>query len=330
MTRLLIYEPSFRRIEAQLAAYGDRLEPVLANPDGALSFRGAPVEVDAAAPDAVWLNADVFQSPASRAFMIATLKAPALKWVQSAAAGFDHPVFAQLIAKGAKLTTSHGQAIGMAEYVLAGVLDCFQNGPARRAAQARGEWLRPMCREIMGSSWLIVGFGAIGQAVAQRAGAFGAAIVGVRRDLAPHPLAQAIAGMDALPGLLPAADVVVLCLPLGPATRHLADAGFFAAMKAGSVLVNVGRGGLVDESALIAALDRGAPGHAVLDVFETEPLPADNPFWRHPRVSLTAHASGITGGQNRRNETLFLDNLARFLAGAPLLNQVDPKDVLAG
>ncbi len=261
--------------------------------------------------------------------MAAILKAPALIWMQSGAAGYDHPIFRQVVEKGARLATSHGQAVGMAEYVVAGVLDYFQGGPERRAAQASGAWRRLTFREVMGSRWVIFGFGAIGQAVAARAGAFGARIVGVRRDLSPHPLAETIVGPDAFAAHLPQADVLVLCAPLSPATRGVADAGVFAAMKDGSVIVNVGRGALIDEAALLAGLDQGRPGHAVLDVFATEPLPAESRFWGHPRVSLTAHASGNTPGQDRRNEALFLDNLARFLDGRALLNEADPKEVLS-
>ncbi|MCR5877996.1 NAD(P)-dependent oxidoreductase [Phenylobacterium sp. J367] len=210
------------------------------------------------------------------------------------------------------------------------MLDHFQNGPGRRAAQAKHAWDRLPFREINGSNWLVIGFGAIGQNVAQRARAFGATVTGVRRNQAPHPAADAIAPIADLPNLLPEADVVVLSIPLTPESRHLADAGFFAAMKTASVLVNVGRGGLVDEDALLAALDAGKPEHALLDVFAVEPLPAESRFWDHPRVTLTPHSSGITTGQHTRNDALFAENLQRFVEGRDLLNLADPKDVLAG
>jgi len=109
----------------------------------------------------------------------------------------------------------------------------------------------------------------------------------------------------------------------------MADAAFFAAMKPGSVLVNVGRGGLVEEAALLAGLEAGAPEHALLDVFQTEPLPDDSPFWAHPKVSLTAHASAFGSGQTARNDALFLENLRRRIAGEALLYPADARD-LAG
>jgi phosphoglycerate dehydrogenase-like enzyme len=326
--RLLIFELTFRRLADRFETFGAAVEPVLMAPGGALAVPGEAVSVTDAAATAAWFSGEVFERGATREFMAAVLRAPGLEWLQSAAAGFDHPIFAQLAAKGVRLTTSHGQAVGMADYAVAGVLDHFQRGPERRAAQGEKAWRRYVFREVLGTRWLILGFGAIGQGVAQRARAFGARVVGVRRDQSPHPLADEIVPPSAILDHLPTADVVVLCLPLNPATRRLADARFLAAMKRGSVIVNVGRGGLVDESALLAALETDAPGHALLDVFETEPLPAESPFWTHPKVVVTAHASSDTADERPRNEALFFDNLARFLSGDPLLNEVDPADIV--
>jgi phosphoglycerate dehydrogenase-like enzyme len=327
--RLLIHETSYRRLQGEIDAVAG-VEPLVMDGAGAVTLKGAPVAAEGVDAEAAWANSDVFFSPVARAFMVAMLKSPSLRWVQSGAAGFDNPVFGQIVQKGAALTTSHGQAVGMADYVLWGVLDALQGGPGRRAAQAAREWTRQPFREIAGQTWTIVGFGAIGQGVAQRARAFGAHIVGVRRSQDPHPAADRIAAMGDLPGLLPQSDVVVLACPLTAETRHMANAGFFAALKAGAIFVNVGRGGLVDEPALLTALDRGAPEHAVLDVFETEPLPVESAFWVHPRVTLTPHSSGMSTGNASRNDSLFLDNLRRFASGEPLTNQADPKDVLAG
>ena len=233
----------------------------------------------------------MYSSGASRNFMIAALKSDALKWVHSGAAGFDHPVFRQLVEKGVRLTNSHGQAISIAEYVLAEVLGYLQHLQKRREEQAAHRWTRLPFREVMGGRWLVVGFGAIGQAVAERAGGFGAKITGVRRNQAAHPLAERIAPLSQAATLAAEADVVVLSPPLTAETRGLADAAFFAAMKPGSIFVNVGRGGLVDEPALLAALDKGVPEHAT--------------------------ASAVA------------EDLRRYLAGEPLISEVARQDVLA-
>ncbi len=329
MTRILAYQPSFKRVEARLPAAAKDVEFVTVDDSGVLKLNGREIAIEEANPDVGWMSVELFGAPASRNFFITLLKAPGLKWVQSAAAGFDNPAFKSLVGNGARLTTNNAQALSMAEYVLWGVLEHFQRGGERRAAQVKHEWVRLPYREIGRMRWLIVGFGAIGQAVAVRAASFGAHITGVRRTPGPHPLAQAMATPDQIRSLLPESDVVVLLVPLSSATAKMVDAGFLAAMKPGSVLVNIGRGDLVDEPALLAALEAGKPEHALLDVFQEEPLPADSPFWDHPRVTLTGHASSIGDGLGPRGEALFLDNLDRYLTGQPLLHEADPKDVLA-
>jgi phosphoglycerate dehydrogenase-like enzyme len=327
VSRLLIYEPSWRRIRGTLARFGEAVEPLVVDREGKITLGGEAVTPEEAQPEIAWFSGDLYQQKAAGPFVQAMLASESLKWFHSAAAGFDHPMFQRVAGKGIRFSTSHGQAVGMADYVVAGVLDVFQRGPERRAAQARKEWKGFTFREVLDTTWLVIGFGAIGQGVGARAKGFGARVIGVRRNQAANPAADLIIHLPGVPTHLPEADVVVLCAPLNAETRHLADEAFFAEMKAGSVVVNVGRGALIDEAALLEALDKGIPAHAVLDVFETEPLPADSPLWDHPRVSLTAHHSGVTGHQDDRNRDLFLDNLARYLGGRPLLHEIDLSEV---
>lgn len=325
MTRVLFYEPSYRRVADRIASIPG-LEILLMGRDGKIHCEGVELSAETAKPEVGWATNDLFAGPI-RDYMIALLKSPALRWMQSGAAGFDNPVFTQIIAKGARLTTNHSQAIGMAEYVIANVLDHFQRGPERRAAQKRQEWARLPYREIQGSRWLIVGFGAIGQEVARRARAFGAHITGVRRHTGSNELADALVPSEQLAACLGSADVVVLCVPLNAQTELMVNDVFLARMKKTSVLVNVGRGRLIDEEALLASLDRGIPGHAILDVFHVEPLPSESPFWSHERVTLTAHASAIGSGLSERTDQLFLENLGRYVRGEALLNEADPRDI---
>jgi phosphoglycerate dehydrogenase-like enzyme len=326
MKRLLMIEPAYRRVAAAQAPLNDRIEIAVVGDDGKITCNGEAFDTETAQPDWGWMSNDAFGG-GSRELFVAMLKSNRLTWVHTGAAGLDNPVWGQLVAKGALLTTGHGQAISIAEYVMGEVLSHFQKLPERRAQQAAHSWTRVPFREIAGTSWLVVGFGAIGQGVAERAKSFGAEIVGVRRSGGEHPAADRMAKLEDVVSLLPQADVVVLSVPLNDATRNMADAGFFAAMKPASVLVNVGRGGLVDEAALLAALEVGVPKFAILDVFQTEPLPPDSPFWAHPKVALNPHASAFGSGQIARNDALFLENLRRRLADEPMLYEADPRDL---
>jgi phosphoglycerate dehydrogenase-like enzyme len=330
MTRILIHQAAYDRLKPQLDALGDRAEILTMTSDGTIRRDGVEITPEAANIEVTWVNTDFFQTPAIGALFGAVMKSTALIWVQSGAAGYESPMFTRVVEKGARLTTNHSQSVGMSEYVLWGVLNHFQRGPERAVEQAAHRWTMLPFREISGTRWLIIGFGAIGQDVARRAQAFGAHVTGVRRKAGEQPHADAMITPDQIPAHLGDSDVVVLSIPLSPATADMVDAKFLAAMKPGSMLVNVGRGGLVDEAALLAALDAGKPEHALLDVFRTEPLPADSPFWDHPRVTMTPHASPVSSGLGARSDTLFVENLGRFLSGQPLLNEVSREEVLAG
>jgi phosphoglycerate dehydrogenase-like enzyme len=196
---------------------------------------------------------------------------------------------------------------------------------AHRTAQKEKSWKHVPFREVSETTWLIVGFGKIGQEVAKRARAFGAKIVGIRRSASPHPLADQMGTLKDVLSFVAEADVIVLSCALNETTRDLANEAFFKATKPGSVLINIARGPVIVDEALFAALDRNAPAVAVLDVFREEPLPASSPYWTHPKVRVTAHTSAAGSGTVRRGDHLFLDNLKRYIAGERLVNEVDPK-----
>jgi len=330
MPRLLIFETAYRPIAEALAPMAGRLDLLLMNDAGEITLNGQPVSLGDAQPDLLWTSGGMYFGPAAGKFVEAALASRRLEWAHSQASGLDHPLFPQLAARGVRLSNSHGQAVCIAEYVVAEVLAHFQRIAERRAAQAARRWDHFRFREIRDSHWLIVGFGAIGAGVAERIRGFGPTITGVRRTPGPHPLADEMVPLSQAAEAARRADVVVLAAPAGADTDRLVDAAFLAGMKSGSVLVNVGRGTLVDETALLQALDRGTPEFAILDVFDKEPLPADSPFWAHPRIALTGHASSYGEGLQRRNDALFVENLRRYLAGEPLLNLVDPRDVPRG
>jgi phosphoglycerate dehydrogenase-like enzyme len=311
--RVLIYERAFRRLAASLSEMAG-VSFVRMQDDASLQLDGAPLAGEPGI-DAAWLAHDLFRTGPMREFMICCLKSPSLKWLQSSAAGFDHPVFAMLAEKGVALSTSHAAAIAIAEFVLASVLDAFQPNAQRRAHQAERKWQRVGFRELHGTSWLIVGIGHIGSEVAVRARAFGAQVTAVRRTPRGDEPVERVLPLSQLKQALPGADVVVLAAPANLESERLFNAELLGAMKPRSLLVNVGRGSAIDETALLAALDRGIPELAVLDVFATEPLPETSPLWVHPRVRVNPHASAESDGVARRNDALFLDNLARYARG---------------
>jgi phosphoglycerate dehydrogenase-like enzyme len=253
--------------------------------------------------------------------------APNLRWVQGIGSGYEHIWSGGLDRAGITVTNAVGvSAAPMAEFVLGRVLALFKRFPEIDARAARHEWKPAYGRMLAGSTIGIVGLGAIGQAVADRAAAMGMRVVASRRSFRPGmtaPNVDVLCGPDDLPALLAESHVVVLSAPSNPETRSLIDAEALAAMRPGAIFVNVGRGTMVEEPALIAALERGHLAAAVLDVTSEEPLPPGHPLWDAPNVYISAHCSATSEGYVDRVAAVFIDNLARYLQGEPLRNVVD-------
>lgn len=288
--------------------------------DGSLcDATGAGVPWPEARPEVAWGTSDLFREGAPvAAFFRFLVGCPSLRWFQSPAAGYESEPFRLLAEHGVRVCNAHVNSLPIAEFVLRAVLDEFQGAQEWRRQSETSEWRIHDWREVSGSTWLIVGLGHIGSAVSSRARVLGAEVIGCRRTPSPSDPADRMVTPDGLGEVIGEADVVVLSAPAAPGTQRLVDAGFLSAMKPAAVLVNVGRGSLVDEAALLAALDTGTPSAAVLDVFDTEPLPPDHPFWTHPRVRVTPHNAAGGFGRLQRQAALFSANLDRWLADEPL------------
>lgn len=258
-------------------------------------------------------------------------RAACLRWFQQWGAGADwllrYPHVADL---DFVLTNASGvHPIQIAEHVFAFLL-AFARGLHRAVlAQARGEWDRSKGGEVFelyGKTMLLVGVGAIGTRIANIAHAFGMRVLGIRRDPTQTvPYVEAMYGPDRLLGLLPQADLVVLTVPLTAETKGMFGQREFQAMKRTAYIINIGRGGTIDEAALIQALQEGHIAGAGLDVFAQEPLPADSPLWTTPNLIITAHYAGWTPHYEERAFEIFIGNLRNYVSGQPLRNVVDKK-----
>ncbi len=229
--------------------------------------------------------------------------------------GVDDVDLAEAAARGIVVTRAPGSnTAGVAEHALAMILALAKELRPTGAHLASGHWREgaPAVRDIAGMRLGLVGFGAIGQAVARLADAFGMDVAHCRRPSAT--------GQDgaALAALLPRSDVLSLHCPLTPQTHHLIDAAALAALPAGAYVVNTARGGLVDETALAAALDSGHIAGAALDVFEGEPPAADHPLRNHPRAIVTPHVSGTTPRSMIAMGVMAAECIAAVLTGAPV------------
>ncbi|MDJ1017565.1 MAG: D-2-hydroxyacid dehydrogenase [Paracoccaceae bacterium] len=244
-------------------------------------------------------------------------------WVSTGGVGIDH--LGRWDPEVTTVTNAAGVAADMmAEYVIGGFLHFTLDVDGLQADKASRVWRARTVRPLAGRTLLIVGLGHTGRAVAKLAKAFGMTVTGTRARPAPMENVDDVRRADDLDALLPHADFIAICTPLIDETRGLISAGRIARMKPGVILADVSRGGVVDQTALVAALDSGHVAGAALDVFETEPLPGDHPLWAVPNALISPHCSAVHDGWNQASFALFLDNLVRWMAGQPLNNVVDP------
>lgn len=321
--------------------------------DWLIRLRAAVPDVDIAqvtaekvddVPAAVWRTVDVLHTSA---VFPEPADAPALRWVQLDTSGADHVRDHAIWHSGVPITTIGGiSPVPLAEFVLWAILGSAHRMSRMLQAQQARQWPGPDERwqrflplSLAGSTVAILGYGRIGREIGRLARAHGMTVLGITRTGRARTAAEQalladfvprvdddeveISGPGQLHELLGRADYSVVVMPLTEQSRNLIDADAVAAMKPGSVLINVARGGIVDEAALSAALRSGALGGAVLDVFDDEPLAPDSPWWSEPNTFVTPHVSGLAPRYPEQVLELVTTNLRRFLAGQPLLNVID-------
>jgi phosphoglycerate dehydrogenase-like enzyme len=296
-------------------------------------------------PEDVWAKAEVLYTTTA---VPEVALAPRLRWIHVHYAGVDHLLDQPIIQdEGVLLTTASGiHATNIAEYVFAMLLMFGHRVPQMLRAQANADWpskpeayhdLVPL--ELRGSTLGIVGYGSIGREIARLAQAFGMEVLAVKRDVRQpaDPDGYVLPGTgdpegeyfhrlyppEALISMVRECDFVVVTTPLTESTRLMCGDDMFKAMKESAYLINVGRGGVVDEEALLQALQDGKFAGAAMDVFEAEPLPADNPLWKQPNLIISPHVSGSTDDYSQKAAKLFVENLRRYVAREDLLNLVD-------
>ncbi|MEV6126872.1 D-2-hydroxyacid dehydrogenase [Streptomyces violaceusniger] len=254
---------------------------------------------------------------------------PLLRWVHTMAAGGGGQVKAAGLSSEeldrVLFTTSagvHGRPL--AEFAVFGVLAGAKDLPRLRRQQRDREWTgRWTMGQVNQQTVLVLGLGGIGRVVAETLHALGATVIGTsRRDVTVTGVSTVV-HPDRITEVAPTVDAVVNTLPGTEATEHLLGERFFGALRPGACLVNVGRGTVIDEAALIGALDSGRVGFAALDVFETEPLPAHSPLWDHDRVLVSPHTAALDAAEDRRIAELFAANATRLLDGHELVNRVN-------
>ncbi len=302
------------------ARIGARLAHVLPGHDRVV-LHPERVEGDPTAIEIAYFSGDLYPERV-RQFALALREAGSLRWLHTFSAGVDHPWFQRLHEDGARITTSSGaSAVPIAHTVLLYALALSRDLPGWLEAQRGRRWEPRSIHDLQGKAVGIFGMGPIGLEVARLAQAFRMQPIGLRRKPRGDEPCETW-GWDRRDELLALADLLVLALPLSEETHHVIDARALALMKPDAILVNVGRGALVDEAALAASLAAGRLGGAGLDVFEQEPLPDESPLWRLPGVIVTPHSSGTNPGNYERASELFLENAALYARGESLRNEL--------
>lgn len=257
-----------------------------------------------------------------------------LRWIHSPAAAVHQLMYPELMNSNVILTNSTSvHAPVVAEHAIAVLLALAKRLPQSMHYQTRKIWAQellwnehPRPREVSGATVLVVGLGGIGSEFATRAKALGMKVIAVRENPAKGTgQADAVYGLEKIDELLPQADFVLLCTPVTPSTTGIINKQRLQKMKHSAYLINVARGPLIDDPALVEAILQQRIAGAALDVFVEEPLPADSPFWSLDNVLITPHTAAVTEKLWERHYDLIVENLNRLLAGKPLLNEVDKK-----
>lgn len=299
---------------ADLAAAAPSMPRAVLRAGGGLAGDESDIEI-------AYFSGDLFPDRAAE-FWRPVLRLEKLRWIHSYSAGVDHWVFQKMLEKGVRLTTSSGaSAVPIAHTVMLYLLALSRDLRRFLEAQARHAWEPRSIQDLSGRILGVVGLGPIGLEVAKLGNAFGMRVIGMRREARGDEPCETWP-LSRLDELLASVDDLVLALPLTAETRHLIDARALARLKPTSRVINVGRGELIEEGALAAALAEGRLAGAGLDVFELEPLPPESPLWDLRNTIVTPHSAGTNPGNDERATALFLDNLRRWQRGTALLNEV--------
>jgi glyoxylate/hydroxypyruvate reductase A len=258
-------------------------------------------------------------------------RAPSVRWIQATSAGIGQLVaehwYAEIMPETVFTTASGVHAIPLAEYALMSILVFRKKLPEMLADQRERRWERFASTDLNGRSIAVVGMGSIGTEEVRVAAQFGMRVIGVKHTVAgvepASLLLKALYPFNELHAALCGAEHIVLSAPRTPETEGMIGAVELALLALGAIIVNVARGALVDDAALVDALESGQVGGAALDVFRDEPLSPDSPFWTMPNVFVCAHPAGTSDRENERITDIFCENLHRYLGGEPLLNVLD-------